>query len=151
MALGCVAIEKAAVDLCYLERLAVLPEARRKGLGRALVDRFLLQARDIGAKQISIGIIADDVELKSWYLDTLGVLDNHRRKGIGEKLVYLTRDKAVENGFSAMSLIAFADNELALPVYKRVGFEVVRKVDLGPNEFIPHEKGSLLLKWEFTA
>jgi N-acetylglutamate synthase-like GNAT family acetyltransferase len=68
MALGCVAIEKAAADLCYLERLGVLPEARRQGFGRALVDRVLSQARDIGAKQISIGIIADDIELKSWYL-----------------------------------------------------------------------------------
>ena len=86
----------------------------------------------------------------SWYLDTLGVLDNHRRQGIGEKLVYLTRDKAVENGFNAISLIAFADNDLALPVYQRIGFEVVRKVDLGPNEFIHHENGSLLLNWEFT-
>ena len=68
MALGCVAIEKAAADLCYLERLGVLPEARRKGFGRALVDQVISRATDIGAKQISIGIIADDVELKSWYL-----------------------------------------------------------------------------------
>jgi N-acetylglutamate synthase-like GNAT family acetyltransferase len=68
MALGCVAVEKAAADLCYLERLGVLPEARRNGFGRALVEHVISRATDIGAKQISIAIIADDVELKSWYL-----------------------------------------------------------------------------------
>ena len=68
MALGCVAIEKASSDICYLERLGVLPEARRNGYGRALVDHTITRANHIGAKQISIGIIADDTELKRWYL-----------------------------------------------------------------------------------
>lgn len=87
----------------------------------------------------------------SWYLDTLGVFENHRRRGIGEKLISFTREKAVKNGYKSLSLIVFADNELALPVYKRIGFEVVRKVELGGNEYIHHEDGSLLLNWEFTA
>jgi N-acetylglutamate synthase-like GNAT family acetyltransferase len=68
MALGCVAIEKASPDLCYLERLGVLPEARRNGYGRALVDHIISRAKHIGVKQIGIGIIADDTELKHWYL-----------------------------------------------------------------------------------
>ena len=86
----------------------------------------------------------------SWYLDTLGVFEGHRRQGIGEKLISLTREKAAENGYSALSLIVFADNELAIPVYRRTGFEVVRKVELGGNEFIKHEHGSLLMNWEFS-
>jgi hypothetical protein len=49
---GCVALEKANSELCYLERLGILPESRRKALG---------------AKQIGIGIISDDTELKLWY------------------------------------------------------------------------------------
>jgi len=87
----------------------------------------------------------------SWYLDTLGVFENHRRQGIGEKLISLTREKAVENGYNALSLIVFAGNELAIPVYKRTGFEVVQKVELGRNEFIHHEDGSLLMNCEFTT
>ena len=81
----------------------------------------------------------------SWYLDTLSVFGGHRRQGIGEKLISLTKKKAIENGYNALSLIVFADNELALPVYKRTGFEIVRKVKLGPNECIHHNDGSLLL------
>ena len=44
MALGCVAIEKASSDICYLERLGVLPEARHNGFGRALVDHVISRA-----------------------------------------------------------------------------------------------------------
>ena len=87
----------------------------------------------------------------SWYLDTLGVNENHRRQGIGEKLISLTREKAIENGYHSLSLIVFADNELALPVYKRFGFKVIRRVELGGNEYIRHEGGSLLLNWEFAV
>ena len=87
----------------------------------------------------------------SWYLDTLGVFEGHRRQGIGEKLISLTKDKAVENGYNALSLIVFADNELALPVYKRTGFEIVRKVELGANEYIHHEDGSLLLNCKLSG
>lgn len=64
---GCVALEKAGPDLCYLERLAVLPEYRRNGYGKALVHHVFAQARGLGAQKISIGIIADDTNLKRWY------------------------------------------------------------------------------------
>jgi GNAT superfamily N-acetyltransferase len=50
---GCVAIEKANSDLCYLERLAVLPRERHKGLGRQLVEHVFH--------------IAQQTELKQWY------------------------------------------------------------------------------------
>ncbi len=50
-----------------------------------------------------------------------------------------------------MSLIVFADNELAIPVYKRIGFEIVQKIELRGNEFIKHEDGCLLMKCEITT
>ena len=64
---GCVGLEKANPQLYYLERLAVLPRSRRKGFGKALVDHIFVTARALGAKQVSIGIIAHDTELKRWY------------------------------------------------------------------------------------
>jgi len=64
---GCVALEKASPDVCYLERLAVLPEHRKKGYGRVLVDQMFDQARRSGAKMVEIGIIAEDTELRDWY------------------------------------------------------------------------------------
>jgi len=64
---GCVALEQANPEICYLERLAVLPDRRRQGLGRALVDKTLGEAGVSGASQVDIGIIADQAELKDWY------------------------------------------------------------------------------------
>ena len=67
VAAGCVAIENANPDLCYLERLAVLPHARKQDLGSQLVEHVFHKARELKAKSISIGIIAEQTELKQWY------------------------------------------------------------------------------------
>jgi len=64
---GCAALEKPTTDLGYLERLAVLPDHRRKGFGKMLVDYVFDRARDSGVKQISIGIIAEQTDLLLWY------------------------------------------------------------------------------------
>jgi N-acetylglutamate synthase-like GNAT family acetyltransferase len=64
---GCVALERASTEVCYLERLAVLPGHRRRGFGKALVEHVLSEARLLGARCVSIGIIAEHTELKNWY------------------------------------------------------------------------------------
>jgi N-acetylglutamate synthase-like GNAT family acetyltransferase len=64
---GCVALEQASPEVCYLERLAVIPAQQRRGYGRILVDHVLHEARVFGARQVDIGIIAAQTELKDWY------------------------------------------------------------------------------------
>ena len=64
---GCVGLEHPAAGLFYLERLAVLPEKRRKGFGRALVQKVVDCARADGGGRISIGLIAGQCELRCWY------------------------------------------------------------------------------------
>jgi N-acetylglutamate synthase-like GNAT family acetyltransferase len=66
-AFGCVALERAGPDFCYLGRLAVLPKYRRSGCGKALVNHIFDQARKMGVRRIEIGIIAKDTKLKNWY------------------------------------------------------------------------------------
>lgn len=73
-ACGCVALEQANPETCYLERLAVLPSHRRRGYGRALVVHALAEARALGAKGVEIGIIAAQTELRNWYRE-LGFID----------------------------------------------------------------------------
>ena len=65
--LGCVAIEKATTDLCYLERLSVVPKERRRGFGNQLINQVFNTARAWGVKLISIGVIAEQTDLKLWY------------------------------------------------------------------------------------
>jgi len=64
---GSVALERVSGELCYLERLAVLPDRRRNGLGRTLVDLVLTEANCNGAKRLNIGTIAEQSELGNWY------------------------------------------------------------------------------------
>jgi len=64
---GCVALEYAAPGLGYLERLSVLPQYRKKGFGRKLTEHAFVRARQQGINTISIGIIANFLELRTWY------------------------------------------------------------------------------------
>jgi len=76
---GCVALEKSGLDTFYLERLAVLPEARGRGCGQRLVRRAFTEAEALGAKEISIGIIAGDTGLRHWYKE-IGFLEETTKK-----------------------------------------------------------------------
>lgn len=76
---GCVALETATPDLSYLERLAVLPDMRRKGFGRALVEHLFLRARASGAQTVGIGMISDESELKQWYKN-LGFIEGDTKE-----------------------------------------------------------------------
>ncbi len=64
---GCVALEKISDEVCYLKRLAVLPQERRKGFGEALVKHVLSKARLLDVYRVGIGIIAEHKELQNWY------------------------------------------------------------------------------------
>ncbi len=64
---GCVGIEHPGPDVCYLERLSVLPGMRGRHLGVRLVRHALECAASMGAVRAGIGIIAEQAELKEWY------------------------------------------------------------------------------------
>ena len=66
-AVGCVALEQASAEVCYLERLAVLPEHRKLGLGSSLVEFVSREAAKLGAARLEIGLIARQEELVTWY------------------------------------------------------------------------------------
>jgi predicted N-acetyltransferase YhbS len=64
---GCLGVERASADTCYLERLAVRPDSQRRGVGAALVSHGLRHARHLGAKEVGVAIIAAQTELARWY------------------------------------------------------------------------------------
>ena len=75
---GCSALEKAGPDVCYLERLSILPQYRRKGLGTMLVHHILQEAHALGVPTVGIGIIAHQHELKKWYIE-LGFVEGETK------------------------------------------------------------------------
>ena len=64
---GNAALEWVRPGLCNLERLAVLPDWRRRGFGKALVEHIIMEAGKLGCSTVRIGVIADQAELKEWY------------------------------------------------------------------------------------
>ena len=78
-AVGSVALERAKPEVCYLERLAVLPDHRKRGFGKALVAHALSEAGALGCRRVGIGVIADQAELKDWYRG-LGFAETENRE-----------------------------------------------------------------------
>ena len=66
--IGFVAVERANEDNFYMEKLAVLPEYRHKGIGKKLIDFASACVKRNGGKKVSIGIINENKRLKDWYI-----------------------------------------------------------------------------------
>ena len=66
---GFVALKKASEKLYYLEKLAVLPDARYRNIGRHLMDFSFEFVKRANGKAVSIGIIDENTRLKKWYID----------------------------------------------------------------------------------
>ena len=64
---GCVGLRRPAEGVSTMEKLAVAPAFRRRGLGRVLVREAFFVAQRAGATHVEIGIIARQQELRAWY------------------------------------------------------------------------------------
>lgn len=65
--IACVAFEPAKPGWAYLNRLSVLPERRKKGVGAHLVQYIIQLAKTADVTTISIGVIGEHKELIQWY------------------------------------------------------------------------------------
>ena len=64
---------------CELNNLCVLPEARHKKIGEALMEDAVACAKDKGCKKIKIGIVEENKVLRRWY-EVHGFIHTHTEK-----------------------------------------------------------------------
>lgn len=65
--IGYFSLSKIADQEYELHNIAVLPEYRRNGYGKMLLDYAKEKVTEMGGKKIKIGIIEENTVLKNWY------------------------------------------------------------------------------------
>ena len=66
---GFVAVDVDKDGRYWMKRLAVLPEFRHGGSGKALVETVIDYVRSKGEKKLYIGMVNEETVLKNWYLN----------------------------------------------------------------------------------
>lgn len=81
----------------------------------------------------------------SFYICALALLPAFRGRGLGTELLSLARERARERGFGSLSLLVFEQNEGAVELYERNGFEVVDRAPVVAHELIQYTGDVLLM------
>jgi ribosomal protein S18 acetylase RimI-like enzyme len=84
----------------------------------------------------------------SFYICALALLPGFRGRGVGTKMLSIAREQAHARGFDTLSLLVFEQNEGALRLYERNGFEVAGRAPVVPHELIDHTGDVLLMASE---
>jgi ribosomal protein S18 acetylase RimI-like enzyme len=69
---GCAGLHKLDQEVCEMKRLYVRPQFRGKGLGRALAERVIANAREIGYKQLRLDTVEPMMQAAVSMYRTLG-------------------------------------------------------------------------------
>ncbi len=102
-------------------RLAHMVEVFDVDLGRSLV------AYDDG---IPVGLANLGLRGERSWLGGVGVVASHRRRGIGELLTGALLDRARAAGAREMVLEVIVQNEPAIALYEKLGFETTRRLEV---------------------
>jgi ribosomal protein S18 acetylase RimI-like enzyme len=84
-------------------------------------------------------------EPNSWYICGVALYPQHRGHGVGTRLMALANDQAEEGGFTTLSLVAFEQNEGAVSLYEKLGYNVVDQSPIVLHPLIHYEGNALLM------
>jgi ribosomal protein S18 acetylase RimI-like enzyme len=84
----------------------------------------------------------------SFYICALALLPGFRGRGVGTKMLSIAREQAYQRGFGTLSLLVFEQNEGAVRLYERNGFEVAGRAPVVRHELIQNTGDVLLMASE---
>lgn len=88
----------------------------------------------------------DELELpNTFYISGIAFYPEHRGQGIGSRLLDLASEIARDRKLDGVSLIAFAQNEAAVRLYLRKGYEIVDSRPVVAHEMINYTGDAVLM------
>jgi ribosomal protein S18 acetylase RimI-like enzyme len=81
----------------------------------------------------------------SYYISAMATFPEHRGKGLGTRMLEIANGRARENGCPQISLLVFEQNEEAVRLYERKGFEIIDRAPVVPHESIRYTGEVLLM------
>ncbi len=81
----------------------------------------------------------------SYYVSAMAIFPEHRGKGLGTRMLELAKEQARDHGCRQVSLLVFEQNEGAIELYRRHGFEVIDRALIVPHEAIRYAGEVLLM------
>lgn len=84
----------------------------------------------------------------SFYINMIATLPESRGKGIGSKLLDIANQLAQEEGCDLLSIEVFEQNDGALRLYQKHGYEIIESRPVVPHECHPYDSNVLLLTRE---
>jgi ribosomal protein S18 acetylase RimI-like enzyme len=81
----------------------------------------------------------------SYYVSAMALFPEYRGKGLGTRMLEIAREKARQSRCREVSLLVFSQNERAVSLYERSGFEVIERAAVVPNEKIRYTGEVLLM------
>ena len=81
----------------------------------------------------------------TWYICGVAVLPEYRGRKIGTGLMQLAREQAQAQSYDRLSLVVFEENDAAVRLYRRLGFEVIDQAPVVPHPLIRYNGNALLM------
>ena len=81
----------------------------------------------------------------TWYICGVALLPEYRGRGIGAGLMQMARQQARTHGYTQLSLVVFEENTAAVRLYRRLGYETIKRAPIVPHPLIRASGDALLM------
>lgn len=81
----------------------------------------------------------------TWYICGVALLPEYRGRGIGAELMQMAQQQALQHGYKQLSLVVFEENTAAVGLYRRLGYETIKRAPVIPHPLIRASGDALLM------